>query len=118
LTNKGPDFSRVVRLTIDEALEDALGRLSDAIARLRAVEREAIERERTKLESLRGARLALEKCDTHLANLLATPNLVGLWRRNMNVRDSGASSTPDIAHQTQTCVDPRECRALSGRRFT
>jgi hypothetical protein len=73
LASKGPEFSRVVRITLDEALEGALGRLGDAIAHLMAVERNAIERERTKIESLSGARLALEECDTHLASLVAKP---------------------------------------------
>jgi hypothetical protein len=57
-------------VALDEALEEALGRLSDAIARLMAVERRAIERERAKLADIGDTRHALEACDQRLARLV------------------------------------------------
>jgi hypothetical protein len=72
LQGKRSDLSRVIRVALDEALEEALGRLSDAIARLMEVERRAIDRERTKLAEIGEARRALEACDERLARLVET----------------------------------------------
>jgi hypothetical protein len=70
LQNKRPDLSRVVRVTLDEALGEALLRLNDAIARLRAIERRAIERERAKLEELAAGRRTLAELDSRLTRLV------------------------------------------------
>ena len=53
---KRTDLSRIIRLVLDEALEEALGRLNDAITRLMTIERRAIDRERAKLGDLTAAR--------------------------------------------------------------
>jgi hypothetical protein len=75
LQGKRSDLSRVIRVALDEALEEALGRLSDAITRLMAVERRAIDRERAKLADIGDARHALETCDERLAQLVETASL-------------------------------------------
>jgi hypothetical protein len=72
LQGKRSDLSRVIRVALGEALEEALGRLSDAIARLMEVERRAIERERAKLADLGEARQVLEACESRLARLVET----------------------------------------------
>ena len=72
LQGKRSDLSRVIRVALDEALEEALDRLSDAITRLMAVERRAIDRERAKLVDIGNARRALETCDERLARLVDT----------------------------------------------
>lgn len=66
LRGRRTDLSRVVRVSLDGALEEALGRLNDAIARLIAVERRAIDRERAKVADLISASRALEECDERL----------------------------------------------------
>jgi hypothetical protein len=70
LQTKRADLSRIIRVTLDEALEEALERLNDAIARLMAIERKAVDRERAKLEELTATRHALEECDTRLTKLV------------------------------------------------
>jgi hypothetical protein len=70
LQSKRPDLSRVIRVTLDEALDEALARLNDAIARLMAIERTAIDRERAKLEALTATRGTLEACDARLMRLV------------------------------------------------
>jgi hypothetical protein len=70
LQSKRPDLSRVIRVTLDEALDEALARLNDAIARLMAIERTAIDRERAKLEALTATRGTLEACDARLTRLV------------------------------------------------
>jgi len=70
LQDRRPDLSRVIRVTLDEALREALGRLNEAIARLMAVERRTIDGERAKLEQLTAAHRTLEDCDVRLAALV------------------------------------------------
>jgi hypothetical protein len=70
LQGKRSHLSRVIRVALDEAVEEALRRLDDAIRRLMTVERKAIERERTKLANLGDARLAREACDERLARVV------------------------------------------------
>jgi hypothetical protein len=70
LQGKRADVSRVIRAALDEALEEGLGRLNDAITRLMTVERRTIEREAAKLGELTAARRALEECDERLARLV------------------------------------------------
>jgi hypothetical protein len=70
LQGKRPDLARIIRLVLDEALEDALGRLNDAITRLMTIELRAIETERAKLERLTATRHTLEECDRRLIGLV------------------------------------------------
>jgi hypothetical protein len=70
LQGKRGDLSRVIRVALDEAVEEALRQLDDAIRRLMTVERKAIERERTKLAKLGDARRAHEACDERLARIV------------------------------------------------
>jgi hypothetical protein len=72
LANKKPDFSKVVRVTLDEGLDSAFRTLGDAIERLKTIERDAIERERARLADLTASRLELERCHAHLTSLTAT----------------------------------------------
>jgi hypothetical protein len=55
---------------LEERLEEALGRLGGAIARLRAVERRSIDAERSKLERLAVLQGHLEASEERLAALL------------------------------------------------
>jgi hypothetical protein len=71
LQDKRSDLSRVIRVALDEALEEAFGRLNEAITRLMTVERRTIERERAKVVELGAARAALEECDERLARVVA-----------------------------------------------
>jgi hypothetical protein len=66
LQGKRADLSRVIRVSLDEALDEALRKLSDAITRLMATERKAIDAERAKLERLTSLRSALEEWDRGL----------------------------------------------------
>ncbi len=70
LQGKRGDLSRVIRVALDEAVEESLRQLDDAIRRLMTVERKAIERERTKLAKLSDARRAHEACDERLARIM------------------------------------------------
>ena len=70
LQGKRGDLSRVIRVALDEAVEESLRQLDDAIRRLMTVERKAIERERTKLANLSDARRAHEACDERLARIV------------------------------------------------
>ena len=70
LAAKKPDIARAIRMSLDEALEQALARLEDAIARLVAVERKAITAEQTKLKEIDDARVVLEEHDARLARLI------------------------------------------------
>jgi hypothetical protein len=70
LQGKRSHLSRVIRVALDEAVEEALRRLNDAIRRLMTVERNAIERERRKLTKLSEARRAREACDERLARIV------------------------------------------------
>ena len=70
LQSKRGDLSRVIRVALDEAVEESLRQLDDAIRRLMTVERKAIERERTKLAKLGAARRAQEACDERLARIV------------------------------------------------
>jgi hypothetical protein len=72
LKAKKGDLSRVIRLTLDEALEAAFVRLDDAISRLRAVEQKAMDAQRSKLEELGGTRRALDAYEARLAKIAAT----------------------------------------------
>jgi GTP-binding protein EngB required for normal cell division len=83
LAARRTDLSRVVRITLDEALDAALTQLGDAIERLRVIEKQAIERERAKMSSLSEVRLALEKCDANLASLMARAS-----RRALGIDDA------------------------------
>jgi hypothetical protein len=70
LQERRPDFSRVIRVTLEERLEEALGRLGGAIARLMVVERHSIDAERSKLERLAALRRDLEASEGRLEALL------------------------------------------------
>jgi hypothetical protein len=70
LQGKRGDLSRVIGVALDEAIEESLRQLDDAIRRLMTVERKAIERERTKLANLGDARRAHEACDERLARIV------------------------------------------------
>jgi hypothetical protein len=70
LRGKRPDFARVIALSVEEALGEALQRLEDAISRLMAVEKRTIERERSTLAQLDDARSSLEEHDNQLAKLI------------------------------------------------
>ena len=70
LQGKRSDLSRVIRVVLDEALEEALGRLNDAITRLMTIERRAIDRERARLGDLTAARRGLEECHTRLTRVV------------------------------------------------
>ncbi len=70
LQGKRADVSRVIRVALDEALQEELGRLEGAITRLMSVERRAIDREREKLGSLTTTLRALETCDERLARVV------------------------------------------------
>ena len=83
LAARRTDLSRVVRITLDEALDAALTQLGDAIDRLRVIEKQAIERERAKMSSLTDVRLALEKWDANLASLMARAS-----RRALGIDDA------------------------------
>jgi hypothetical protein len=82
LQGKRTDLSRIIRLVLDEALEEALGRLNDAITRLMTIERRAIDRERAKLGDLTAARQGLEECHTRLTRVVES-----------------ASCAPQLAHE-------------------
>jgi hypothetical protein len=70
LKERRPDFSRVIRVTLEERLEEVLGRLGGAIERLMVVERRSIDAERRKLERLAGFRSDLEASEERLGALL------------------------------------------------
>jgi hypothetical protein len=70
LHSKRPDLSRVIRVTLDEALEEALRQLNDAIVRLKDLERRAIDGERAKIDELTADRGALEACDARLVGVI------------------------------------------------
>jgi hypothetical protein len=74
LQERRPDFSRVIRVTLEERLEEALGRLGGAIARLMVVERQSIDAERSKLERLAALRRDLEASEGRLEALLNQAN--------------------------------------------
>jgi hypothetical protein len=67
LQGKRADLSRVIRVSLDEALDEALRKLGDAITRLMATERKAIDAERAKLDRLTSLRSALEESDRSLS---------------------------------------------------
>jgi hypothetical protein len=69
LESKRPELSTTIRVSLDEALEEAFQRLNDAIARLMAVERRAIDGERAKIQDATTARDKLADCDQRLARL-------------------------------------------------
>jgi hypothetical protein len=71
LQGKRGDLSRIIRVALGEALEEAFVRLSDAIARLMAVERKALDRERARLSELTEGRDALDACEERLARIVA-----------------------------------------------
>jgi hypothetical protein len=68
LQDKRPDLSRVIRVSLDEALAEAIEQLSGAIARLLAIESRAIDGERTKLEKAAAAGHTLEECGERLSS--------------------------------------------------
>jgi hypothetical protein len=70
LQERRPDFSRVMRVTLEERLQEALGRLGGAIAQLMVVERRSIDAERSKLERLAALRRDLEASERRLEALL------------------------------------------------
>jgi hypothetical protein len=72
LQAKRPDLGRVLRVSVDESLREALDLLDKAISRLLEVEKRAIEGERAKLEELRAARAALDEHDAKLAKLVGS----------------------------------------------
>jgi hypothetical protein len=59
---------------LEERLEEALGRLGGAIARLMVVERQSIDAERSKLERLAALRRDLEASEGRLEALLNQAN--------------------------------------------
>jgi hypothetical protein len=70
LQKKRADLSRVIRVSLDEALDEALRRLGDAIERLKATERKAIDAESAKLKRLTDLRDALGEWDRRLAKVV------------------------------------------------
>ncbi len=77
LQEKSSDLSRVIRVALEEAFEEAFGRLNEAITRLMTVERRAIDRERVKLADIGAARVALEECSERVARIVARASTVG-----------------------------------------
>ena len=71
LKSKRPELARTILVTLDEALAEAFRRLNDAIERLRAVERRAMDGERAKIAEASAARDKLAECDERLARLLS-----------------------------------------------
>jgi hypothetical protein len=74
LQAKRVDLSRIIRVSLDEALDEALRRLGDAIERLMATERKAIDAETAKLERLTDQRDALEEWDRRLTKVVDAPS--------------------------------------------
>jgi len=71
LRARRPELARALRETVDAALGEAFDRLEEAIARLKDVERRAIEAERSKLRVLDDARSALVRIELRLDRAVA-----------------------------------------------
>ncbi len=71
LDGRKGDLARAIRASIDDALDQALEQLDQPIARLIAIERKAIESERTKRRELAELVLALKEAEVRLKELVA-----------------------------------------------
>jgi hypothetical protein len=66
LREKRGDLARGIRASLEEALDEALRRINDAITRLMTVEKNAIEAERATLAKLASTRGTLDEHDARL----------------------------------------------------
>jgi hypothetical protein len=75
LDGRRPDLARILHVSLDDALGEALARFDRSIARMLDVEKTAIAKERTKLDALGEALGKLQEHDARLAGCLESQRL-------------------------------------------